>query len=416
LQPVPALLDIVGYPPDTEISIDGSAKGRVGSNGKLANAIEVAPGSHDVKISHEGYQPLEIRRTFVSNDKVSYRADSARLVAVVKPVVEPSKKRADPDAAITQEWSNLENSGDVNALEAFRSKHPGTQWGSKAGDRINQIDDHDWQTALQANSIQALDGYSSKHRTGRHIQEASQRIADAAWNRVNKSDALAVRAFIEQYPNSPHKADAQTIVDQLERQKLDAEQRTKQERAQHAQAPNDANSRGITLFKAQRYEEAIASFAEAIRLKPDLANAYFNRGAAYYKLGQFQSAISDFDQTLALDPQDQSAALQKQQAKKRLASGVYFAGKDVTKPVYVTWTNPKYSKEAIRAGKTGTVLLTFVVDEYGRVKDCQVLKSLTPDLDGRAIYAASHATFKPGKKRGKPVPVEVTVEVKFDQP
>jgi TonB family protein len=55
--------------------------------------------------------------------------------------------------------------------------------------------------------------------------------------------------------------------------------------------------------------------------------------------------------------------------------------------------NPKYSKEAIRAGKTGTVLLTFVVDEYGRVKDCQVLKSLTPDLDGRAIYAASHATF-----------------------
>jgi TonB family protein len=225
-----------------------------------------------------------------------------------------------------------------------------------------------------------------------------------------------VRAFIEQYPNSPHKADAQTIVDQLERQKLDAEQRTKQERAQHAQAPNDANSRGITLFKAQRYEEAIASFAEAIRLKPDLANAYFNRGAAYYKLGQFQSAISDFDQTLALDPQDQSAALQKQQAKKRLAGGVYFAGKDVTAPVYVTWANPKYSKEAIRAGKTGTVLLTFVVDEYGRVKDCQVLKSLTPDLDGRAIYAASHATFKPGKKRGKPVPVEVTVEVKFDQP
>ena len=45
-----------------------------------------------------------------------------------------------------------------------------------------------------------------------------------------------------------------------------------------------------------------------------------------------------------------------------------------------------------------------------------IRRSLTPDLDQRAITAASHAKFKPGLKGGKPVPVEVTVEVQFDPP
>ena len=188
---------------------------------------------------------------------------------------------------------------------------------------------------------------------------------------------------------------------------------------QHASLPPmqpalEANARGMDLFKVALYEEAVVSFSEAIRLRPDFANAYFNRGVAYYKLGQFRQAISDFDRALDLNPQDQKAAYQKQEALKRLASGIYFAGKDVTKPVSVSWTRPKYSKEAIRAGKTGSVQLTFVVDEYGRVKDCRVLRSLTPDLDQRAMTAASHARFKPGLKGGKPVPVEVTVEVQFD--
>jgi len=190
---------------------------------------------------------------------------------------------------------------------------------------------------------------------------------------------------------------------------------------QHASGPGiqpaiAANSRAMDLYSGKLYEEAIVGFTEAIRLWPDFANAYFNRGVAYYKLGQFKEAISDFDRTLTLNPQNEKAAVQKQEAQKRLASGVYFAGKDVTSPAYVSWTNPKYSKEAIRAGKTGTVLLTFVVNEYGLVKDCHVLRSLTPDLDQRAIDAATHAKFKPGTKHGKPVPVEVTVEVKFDQP
>jgi TonB family protein len=57
-----------------------------------------------------------------------------------------------------------------------------------------------------------------------------------------------------------------------------------------------------------------------------------------------------------------------------------------------------------------------VVNEYGLVKDCHVVRSLAPDLDQRAIDAATHAKFKAGTKHGKPVPVEVTVEVKFDQP
>ncbi len=57
-----------------------------------------------------------------------------------------------------------------------------------------------------------------------------------------------------------------------------------------------------TTFEAKQaeYENAIKHFNEAIRLKPDLANAYFNRGVTYAFRGEFDDAVKDFDMVIQL--------------------------------------------------------------------------------------------------------------------
>jgi tetratricopeptide (TPR) repeat protein len=42
------------------------------------------------------------------------------------------------------------------------------------------------------------------------------------------------------------------------------------------------------------YDKAIDEYTEAIRLKPDYADAYYNRGNAYVGQGKLDKAIADF--------------------------------------------------------------------------------------------------------------------------
>ena len=70
-----------------------------------------------------------------------------------------------------------------------------------------------------------------------------------------------------------------------------------------------------------------------------------------------------------------------------------------------------YTDEAREAGLEGVVILTFVVDEHGCVRDIKVLQS----LGGGLTEAAKHALlgslhgcpFSPGERDGRPVPTRV---------
>ena len=54
--------------------------------------------------------------------------------------------------------------------------------------------------------------------------------------------------------------------------------------------------------KKTEYENAIKHFTDAIRRKPDLGNAYFNRGVTYAFIGEFDDAIRDFGMVIQLQP------------------------------------------------------------------------------------------------------------------
>jgi TonB family protein len=92
-------------------------------------------------------------------------------------------------------------------------------------------------------------------------------------------------------------------------------------------------------------------------------------------------------------------------------------GKDpgVTLPKVVSEVKPQYTPEAIRAKIQGTVTMNVVVRTDGTPRDIEITKSLDAKygLDTQAVAALSQWRFEPGLKDGKPVPVRVTVEMRF---
>jgi protein TonB len=76
---------------------------------------------------------------------------------------------------------------------------------------------------------------------------------------------------------------------------------------------------------------------------------------------------------------------------------------------------PAYTSDAMRARLQGSVFLWCVVNRDGSVGEVKILRSLDPTfgLDLEAIKAARQWRFQPGKWRGEPVPVLITIQLDF---
>jgi protein TonB len=72
-----------------------------------------------------------------------------------------------------------------------------------------------------------------------------------------------------------------------------------------------------------------------------------------------------------------------------------------------------YPEIAKRAGVEGKVYILAFVDESGNVTKAQVLKGIGAGCDEAALDAVQKTKFKPGKQRGKPVKVQVSIPVIF---
>jgi periplasmic protein TonB len=72
-----------------------------------------------------------------------------------------------------------------------------------------------------------------------------------------------------------------------------------------------------------------------------------------------------------------------------------------------------YTEIARRAGVEGTVFIEARIDNNGNVVDAFVKKGLGAGLDAEALNAVLSTKFIPGKQRGKPVNVKMTIPVKF---
>lgn len=72
--------------------------------------------------------------------------------------------------------------------------------------------------------------------------------------------------------------------------------------ASAAQTAEEYVNQGKEAIKSKQFDQAIASFSEAIKLDPKSIPAYNNRGIAYCEKGNFDKAIAEFSQVIEIDP------------------------------------------------------------------------------------------------------------------
>ena len=88
--------------------------------------------------------------------------------------------------------------------------------------------------------------------------------------------------------------------------------------------PNIAEAyynRGTAKDALGRHEEALTDYDTAIKINPQDANAYYNRGTAKDALGRHEEALADYDAAIRINSQNANAYINRGNAKARL--GLY---------------------------------------------------------------------------------------------
>ena len=96
-----------------------------------------------------------------------------------------------------------------------------------------------------------------------------------------------------------------------------------------------------------------------------------------------------------------------------MGGGVYHVGGGISAPTAISAPDPNYTEEARRAKKQGTCVLWLIVDSTGKPRDIRVARGLGFGLDAKALEAVQQWRFQPALKDGKPVDVQISVEVEF---
>jgi TonB family protein len=89
--------------------------------------------------------------------------------------------------------------------------------------------------------------------------------------------------------------------------------------------------------------------------------------------------------------------------------------KGVKPPKAVSAPDPKYPELPADAEDRGTVVMLIGVTAKGRVQPVRVLRSDEPAFEKIAVETVKKWKFKPAEKDGHPMPVQVTVEMRFQK-
>ena len=96
-----------------------------------------------------------------------------------------------------------------------------------------------------------------------------------------------------------------------------------------------------------------------------------------------------------------------------MGGGAFRVGNGVSAPRALDTPDPEYSEEARKAKYQGVVVLWLIVGPDGKPRDIRVSRPLGMGLDQKAIEAVQRWRFEPAMKDGRPVAVQINVEVNF---
>jgi protein TonB len=96
-----------------------------------------------------------------------------------------------------------------------------------------------------------------------------------------------------------------------------------------------------------------------------------------------------------------------------MGGGPHHPGGGISAPKVLFQPEPEFSEEARRAKVSGNVEVYLWVDEHGNPSHVRVVRGIGMGLDEKAVEAVRQYRFKPAMENGKPVTVEMYVDVVF---
>lgn len=93
--------------------------------------------------------------------------------------------------------------------------------------------------------------------------------------------------------------------------------------------------------------------------------------------------------------------------------GPRHVGGGVSPPQVIYSVEPEFSEEARKAKVAGNVLVGLWIDQNGIPSHVHVVRGIGMGLDQKAVEAVKQWRFKPAMENGKPVLVELNIEVNF---
>jgi len=90
-----------------------------------------------------------------------------------------------------------------------------------------------------------------------------------------------------------------------------------------------------------------------------------------------------------------------------------FPGGDDSLMIYLA-KNTRYPQPAKELGTQGTVYVSFVVDQYGRITDVELIRGIGAGCDEEAMRVISGMPrWSPGRQGGRPVKVQYRLPIRF---
>jgi len=160
--------------------------------------------------------------------------------------------------------------------------------------------------------------------------------------------------------------------------------------------------------------ELILSLLDGIRSE----NPEVSQEARRDLMGIDDETLTDEGITVLIDAATDSTAAVQEAVVSKLFNVRDSHGRVVLEELYdtpaevVKKTRPRYPVGARRRRIQGRVVLEFMVDSSGHVKNVRILRSIPP-LDEAAVDCVRDWSFTPALRKGKSVPCIMSVEIEF---
>ena len=189
-------------------------------------------------------------------------------------------------------------------------------------------------------------------------------------------------------PNEPRLEQAMEMTEKMIRQEKQRTQKYERYRAT-----------GDSLFKAGAYEQAIASFRNALKIRQNDDYIKKRIEEANREIEQLQLAKKQMEKQGGKQVIDNTGVYERVDQKPKVKGGMATLTRNATYPE--------------GAGQTGRVYVQAVVEADGSVRDAKVVRGLEQAINQEALRVVKNAEFSPGMYDGKAVPARKTVWVQF---